>query len=259
VENVQITMAESFGIRGRGAFYDKAGAIRDVVQNHLLQVLSNVAMEPPPSSPDTEILRDEKVKVLKAIPPLEPGQVVRGQFRGYRAEPGVAPDSRVETFAALRLDVNSWRWQGVPFFIRAGKNLAVTRTEVVVKLRRPPSIFGTPLTSNHVRFRLSPEFTIALGATVREGGEKVRGHDLELIATHEHDGGETDPYAALLGDALKGESFRFARQDYVEEAWRIVDPVLRGDSMLFDYEPGTWGPDEARTIVPEGWFDSAGP
>jgi len=256
VENVQITMAESFGVRGRGAFFDKAGAIRDVVQNHLMQVLSNIAMEPPPNSRDTETVRDEKVKVLKAIPSLEPADVVRGQYRGYRAEDGVAPDSRTETFAALRLAVSSWRLQGVPFYIRAGKKLPVTRTEVVVTLRRPPPIVGVPVAPNHVRFRLGPEFVIALGATVREPGETEGGHELELVASHDHEGAETDPYAELLGDAMRGETFRFARVDYVEEAWRIVDPVLAASPPPIEYEPGTWGPREAEALVPGGWFES---
>ena len=255
VENVQITLAENFGIYGRGAFYEKAGAIRDVVQNHILQVLSNVAMEPPPDSTDTETLRDEKVKVLKAIPALKPGSVVRGQFLGYRSEPDVAPDSRTETFAALKLEVNSWRWQGVPFFIRTGKMLPMTRTEVTVILRRPPPIVhGLAPTPNHVRFRLSPEFTIALGASVREDGGSVPAHDLELIASHMHEGGEPNPYAELLSDVLVGETFRFARQDYVEEAWRIVDPVLGAQAAPREYEPGTWGPPEAEALVPGGWF-----
>ncbi len=254
VESVQITMAEPFGVTGRGAFYDQTGAIRDVVQNHLLQVLSNIAMEPPPSSHDTETLRDEKVKVLKAIAPLTHGQVVRGQLRGYLEEPGVAPGSRTETFAALQLAVESWRWDGVPFYIRAGKGLPVARTEVVVRLRRPPPIAGVPLVSNHVRFQLGPEFQIGLGATVREPGEANGGHPLELLASHDHEGAETDPYAELLGDAMRGETFRFARQDYVEEAWRIVDPVLRGGAPPVVYEPGSWGPAEAQALVPGGWY-----
>ena len=254
VEDVQITMAEPFGVKGRGAFYDQTGAIRDVVQNHLLQVLSNIAMEPPPSSHDTETLRDEKVKVLKAIAPLDPGKVVRGQVRGYLEEPGVAPGSRTETFAALELAVQSWRWDGVSFFIRTGKSLPVARTEVLVKLRRPPPITGVPLVANHVRFQLGPEFQIGLGATVREPGERNGGHPLELLASHDHEGIETDPYAELLGDAMRGETFRFARQDYVEEAWRIVDPVLQSGPPPVVYEPGTWGPPEAQTLVPGGWF-----
>jgi glucose-6-phosphate 1-dehydrogenase len=254
VENVQITMAEPFGVKGRGAFYDQTGAIRDVVQNHLLQVLSNIAMEPPPSSHDVETLRDEKVKVLKAIAPLDHGQVVRGQVRGYLDEPGVEPGSRTETYAALRLAVESWRWDGVPFFIRTGKSLPISRTEVVVKLRRPPPITGVPLVSNHVRFQLGPEFQIGLGATVREAGEQNGGHSLELLASHDHEGAETDPYAALLGDAMRGETFRFARQDYVEEAWRIVDPVLQGGAPPELYEPGSWGPAAAQDLVPGGWL-----
>ncbi len=258
VENVQITLAEDFGIRGRGAFYDKAGTVRDVIQNHILQVLSNIAMEPPPDSEDAETLRDEKVKVLKAIRTLTPDSVVRGQFRGYGSEQGVAPDSRTETFAALRLEVNSWRWQGVPFFIRAGKNLPLTRTEVTVVLRRPPPIVqGQVWTPNHVRFRLSPQFTIALGATVRDDTSAC-GKDLELVASHDQEGAESAPYAELLGDAMVGETFRFARKDYVEEAWRIVDPVLHGDVAPLEYEPGTWGPPEAEALVPGGWFLSDG-
>lgn len=253
VENIQITMAEPFGIKGRGAFYDQTGAIRDVVQNHLLQVLSNIAMEPPPSSHDTETLRDEKVKVLKAIAPLSHERVVRGQFRGYLDEPGVAPGSRTETFAALELAVESWRWDGVPFFIRAGKSMPVARTEVIVKLRRPPPIAGVPLVSNHVRFQLGPEFQIGLGATVREPGLD-QGHALELLASHDHVGAETDPYAELLGDAMRGETFRFARQDYVEEAWRIVDPVLQG-GVPIGYDAGSWGPLEAQALVPGGWTE----
>ncbi len=256
VESIQITMAENFGIHGRGAFYDKTGAVRDVIQNHLMQVLSNVAMEPPPVSYDTETLRDEKVKVLKAISPVLPGQLVRGQFRGYRSEAGVSPKSNVETFAALRLNVESWRWQGVPFYIRAGKNLAANQTEVIVKLKRPPPIIrGIDLSSNYVRFRLSPEFTIALGASVREPSNSTRGHDLELVATHSHEGSETDPYAELLGDALHGETFRFARQDYVLEAWRIVEYLLNLDTPCIEYEPGSWGPAEAQALVPGGWLE----
>jgi glucose-6-phosphate 1-dehydrogenase len=258
VDSVQITMAEPFGVDGRGVFYDQTGAIRDVVQNHLLQVLSNIAMEPPPGSQDAETVRDEKVKVLKAIAPIERSRVVRGQFAGYLDEPGVAPESRTETFAALRLSIESWRWDGVPFYIRTGKKLPVMRTEVVVKLRCPPRIVGMPLTANHVRFRLGPEFEIALGASVREPGKTVSGHHLELLASHDHEGAETDPYAELLGDAMRGETFRFARQDYVEEAWRIVDPVLRDESPPRVYDPGTWGPPEAEALVPGGWLDPQG-
>ena len=253
VENVQITMAEPFGISGRGAFYDVTGAIRDVVQNHLLQVLSNIAMEPPPGSTDTETLRDEKVKVLKAIAPLDRKRVVRGQFRGYLDEPGVAARSHTETFVALELSIDSWRWHGVPFYIRAGKQMPTSRTEVIVKLRRPPPIGGMRLHSNYVRFQLGPKFELALGATVRER-DVPSGHRLELATTHEHDGVETDPYAELLGDAMHGETFRFARQDYVEEAWRIVDPILDDGTPIL-YDPGTWGPEEAGDLVPGGWME----
>ncbi len=253
VENVQITMAEPFGISGRGAFYDATGAIRDVVQNHLLQVLSNIAMEPPPSSDDTETLRDEKVKVLKAIAPLERKQVVRGQFRGYHDEAGVAPRSHTETYVALELAVDSWRWHGVPFYIRAGKQMPELRTEVLVKLRRPPPIGGMRLHSNYVRFQLGPKFELALGATVREP-DVASGHRLELKASHEHEGTETDAYAELFGDAMNGETFRFARQDYVEEAWRIVDSVLDDGAPIL-YDPGSWGPEEADDLVPGGWYE----
>ena len=254
VESVQITMAEDFGVEGRGGFYDRAGAIRDVVQNHLLQVVSNVAMEPPPRSGDLETMRDEKVKVLKGIPPIEPRDVVRGQFRGYRQEPGVAPDSTTETFVALHLHVNNWRWQGVPFFLRAGKCLPMNRTEVVVRLRQPPRLIeGIDLPANHVRFRLTPAFVIALGAVVRRPGEKLAGEEVELELNHVA-GKDLAPYDELLGDALAGDSFRFAREDYVEEAWRIVDPALEGGTPIRVYEPGTWGPKEADGMVPGGWF-----
>jgi len=254
VENVQITMAEPFGIEGRGAFYDATGAVRDVVQNHLLQVLSNVAMEPPPGGDGTEALRDEKVKVLKAIAPLDPARLHRGQFQGYLDEPGVAPASRTETYAALELAVDSWRWQGVPFFLRTGKHLPVARTEVLVKLRRPPAVAGVPRDANHVRFLLGPKVQIGVGATVREPGQP-EGHALELIADHDHEGAERDPYAELLSDAMRGEAFRFARQDYVEEAWRIVEPALHVDAPPAQYAPGTWGPATADALVPGGWTE----
>ncbi len=266
VRSVQITMAERFGLEGRGAFYEQAGAIRDVVQNHLLQVLANVAMEPPVGNEDVEALRNEKVKVLKAIPPLVPENVIRGQFRGYRKEPGVSPASAVETFAALRIEIRSWRWQGVPFFIRAGKFLPVNRVEVFVTLRRPPPIFSgalPPITAgipgaNYLRFRLGPDQAIALGAMVKHPGEEFTGERVELLASHQAEADEPDAYEQLLGDALRGEAFRFAREDYVEEAWRIVDPVLKAETPLFLYEPGTWGPHEAETLTaPERWHDSA--
>ena len=258
VESVQITMAEDFGVQGRGGFYDRAGTIRDVVQNHLLQIVSNIAMEPPPRTADLETMRDEKVKVLKGIPPIDARDVVRGQFRGYRQEPGVAANSATETFAALHLHLNNWRWQGVPFFIRAGKCLPMTRTEVVVRLRQPPSLVeGIDLPANYLRFRLSPDFVIALGAVVRTPGEKLGAQEVELELNHVQ-GKDLEPYEELLGDSLAGDSSRFARQDYVEEAWRIVDPAIQANTPIHVYEPGTWGPREADGMVPGGWFVAKG-
>jgi len=257
VESVQVTMAENFGVQGRGAFYDETGAIRDVIQNHLFQVMSNLAMEPPVRT-DSESIRDEKVKVLKAIPPLDEKSVVRGQFRGYRKEQGVAPDSKVETFAAVRLEVDSWRWRGVPFYIRAGKCLPVTCAEVVVRLRRPPSIFpACAAPPNYVRFRVSPDVAIALGATVMDPAEQMVGQQAELLASQRPGAGEMDAYERVLGDAMEGDATLFARQDYVEEAWRIVDPVLKAGTPIHEYEPGTWGPKEADAkVTPSGgWLN----
>ena len=257
VESVQMTMAEEFGVEGRGAFYDRTGAIRDVIQNHLLQILTNLAMEPPIRA-DSESVRDEKVKVLKAIPSLTADDVVRGQFRGYRAEKGVAPDSKVETFAALRLWVNSWRWQGVPFYIRAGKRLPVTSTEVLIRLRKPPSIYpADSLTRNHVRLRVSPDTTIALSMMVLARGQEDTGWPAEMVACQSPQAGEMDAYERVLGDAMAGDPTLFAREDYVEEAWRIVDPILTASTPLYEYEPGTWGPSEVeqRVTPPAGWHN----
>ena len=257
VESVQITMAEEFGIQGRGAFYDETGTVRDVVQNHLFQVLSNLAMEPPVRT-DSESIRDEKVKVLEAIPALVPDNVVRGQFRGYRLEKGVAADSQVETFVALRLQIDSWRWQGVPFYIRAGKCLPVTCTEIVIRLRRPPAIFqGFHLESNYCRFRISPDVTLAIGANVIAPGQETRSQTAEMVGTQLPGADEMDAYERVLGDAMEGDSTLFAREDYVEEAWRIVDPVLMVGTPVYEYEPGTWGPKEVGSKVspPGGWQD----
>jgi len=259
VESVQITMAENFGVEGRGQFYDNTGALRDVVQNHLLQVLTNVAMEPPPGL-DVEMLRDEKAKVLRGIRPLQSADIVRGQFRGYRDEPGVRPNSQTETFVALRVEINSWRWKGVPFFIRAGKNLPVTMTDVMVKLRQPPAIFpGVSLPCNYVRFRVTPNLQIAVGAAVKKAGEGFEGEQIELLISEESDPSELGAYGELLHDAIKGDFARFARQDYVEESWRIVDPVLIGAGPLYSYEPGSWGPAEADRLVAAigGWSNPA--
>jgi len=261
VDSVQITMAESFGVQARGAFYDQVGTIRDVIQNHLFQVLANLAMEPPVRT-DSESMRDEKVKVLKAIPPLEARNLVRGQFRGYREEKGVAAKSQTETFAALRLEVNSWRWQGVPFFIRAGKSLPVTCTEVLVRLRRTPTVFPTSNPAqNYFRFRISPDITGAFGLTVNDLEEKMVGQQVELMASRHPSVEEVDAYERVLTDAMAGDATLFAREDYVEEAWRIVDPVLKAGTPVYQYEPGTWGPAEVdrQVVPPGGWQNPAAP
>ena len=257
IESVQITMAEEFGVQGRGAFYDQTGAIRDVIQNHLFQILCNLAMEPPVRI-DSETIRDEKVKVLKAIRPLEANNLVRGQFRGYRQEKGVAPDSKMETFAALRLEVDSWRWKGVPFYIRAGKNLPVTCTEVIGRFRKPPTVIKeSALSRNHLRFRISPEMTIAIGTTVMAPGEALKGENVEMVASRHSRPEEMEAYERVLGDAMAGEATLFARQDYVEEAWRIVDPVLKDSTPIHEYDKGAWGPSEVdeRVSPPGGWHN----
>ena len=252
IKSVQITMAESFGVQGRGAFYEQVGTIRDVVQNHLFQVLANLAMEPP-ARIDAESMRDEKVKVLKSIPPIEAKRLVRGQFRGYRSEPGVAPSSQVETFAALQLEIDSWRWAGVPIYIRAGKSLAVTCTEVDVTLRRAPKVFPEHKgMRNQVRFRISPDVTLAIGVTVMDPEDKMIGRPVELLASRRPSAEEMDAYERVLGDAMAGDSTLFAREDYVEEAWRIVDPVIKAGTPVFEYEPGSWGPKEADQLSPPG-------
>jgi glucose-6-phosphate 1-dehydrogenase len=248
VESVQITMAESFGVKGRGKFYEEAGAIRDVIQNHLFQVLAGLTMEPPVGS-DCDSVRDEKAKVLRAIPALERRDVIRGQFRGYRDEEGVAPDSTVETFAAIRLAIHNWRWQGVPFYIRAGKKLAETCCEVYAKLRRPPSVFLQPPHPNHIRFRINPDFAIGLGAEILARPEPMLGKPVELLACHIQEPDEMSPYEHLLGEAMKGDATDFAREDTVESAWRIVGHVLDDATPIHDYEPGTWGPEEADAIL----------
>jgi glucose-6-phosphate 1-dehydrogenase len=250
VASVQITMAEKFGVAGRGKFYEEVGAIRDVVQNHLLEVVTLLAMEPPVNA-SGEALRDEKVKVLKAIRPVSPEDVVRGQFIGYRNEKGVAPNSHVETFAALRLRLDSWRWSGVPFYVRAGKCLPVTATEVVVEMRQPPArVFGDlgPEHPNYLRFRLSPETAIALGAHAKRPGPAMQGRDVELFVD-QRDKDEADAYERLIGAALIGDTSLFARQDEVEAAWAVVEPVLKVDSVPYEYTPGTWGPKRADDVV----------
>ena len=260
VENVQITLAESFGVKGRGKFYEETGVIRDVIQNHLLQVISYLAMEAP-SSAHAEGIRDEQAQLLRNVRPLQQDELVRGQFRGYREEVGVAPDSSVPTFAALRLHVDSWRWHGVPFYVRAGKKLKVSCTEVMVELKRPPPVVfpeRIPVGGNYLRFRLSPHVAIAIGARAKRPGERMEGESVELKVMEEilESGGQRlDAYERLLGDAMAGDATLFARQDVVEAAWAVVDPVLGDPGTLHGYEPGSWGPAEADRLVAEvgGW------
>jgi glucose-6-phosphate 1-dehydrogenase len=260
VENVQITLAESFGVKGRGKFYDETGVIRDVIQNHLLQMVSYIAMEAP-SSTYAEAIRDEQAKVLRTVRPMSVENVVRGQFRGYRQEPGVAPDSYMATYAALRMHVDSWRWEGVPFYVRAGKSLAMTCTELMIELKNPPQVVfkeAAPKMGNYLRFRLNPNVQIALGARAKVPGEAMVGHDRELSLVDtgaQGEKGRMEPYERLLGDAMAGDTTLFARQDVVEAAWAIVDPIIHGPSPMYDYDPGTWGPKEADALVAEvgGW------
>ncbi|OBZ95898.1 glucose-6-phosphate dehydrogenase [Pararhizobium polonicum] len=256
VESVQITMAEDFGVQGRGRFYDEVGCIRDVIQNHLLNILLLLAMEPP-SGRSADDLIDEKVQVLKAVRTLTKEDVVRGQFNGYLSEPGVQPNSTVETFAAVRFFVDTWRWQDVPFFIRAGKNLPAHLTEVVVRLKRPPlNVFDAIKTedANYIRFRITPEVAIAIGARRKAAGDAMVGEQIELYAVDD-DRGDMEPYERLIGDAMNGNSQLFTRQDASEIAWRIVAPVLDDKSPPHPYPPGTWGPADAMAQFgpPNGW------
>jgi glucose-6-phosphate 1-dehydrogenase len=258
IDNVQITMAETFGVEGRGSFYEEVGAVRDVVQNHLLQVIALLAMDAPVGR-DPESMRSEKLRLFRAMRPLDPKQFVRGRFRGYRDEPGVAPDSQVETFAALRLRIDTWRWAGVPFYIRAGKRLPITATEVKVDLKLPPlAIFDRtdPSQSNYFRFRLSPEVVISIGARVKRPGDEMRGEPVELVARRSP-ASEDLPYERLLGDAITGDTSLFTRDDSVEAAWCVVDPILHNPPPVAEYEPGSWGPTSAAKIVAsdEGWHD----
>ena len=258
IESVQINMPENLGVATRGAFYDQTGAIRDVIENHLFQVLCNLAMEPPARN-DSETLRDEKVKVLKSIPPVRPDDLVRGQFRGYRQEKGVDPNSQVETFAAMRLKIDSWRWNGVPFYLRTGKNLPSTCTEAYARFRKPPAtVADCALTRNHLRFRFVPEMTIAVGTTVMGETDDKKLETVEMLASRPPRPEEMEAYERLLGDAMAGDQTLFARQDYVEEAWRIVDPVLNAATPAYEYDIGSWGPAEAEKIAPPGgWHNPA--
>lgn len=258
IQSIQINMAENFGVEGRGKFYEEAGAIRDVIQNHLFQVLACLAMDPP-TGQERDAIRDEKARLLKAVKPLAIGDIVRGQFKGYLQEEGVAADSRVETYAAVRLFIDTWRWAGVPFYIRAGKCLPVTATEVIVSFKRPPrETFAEKALSlpNRLRFRLSPEVVIALGMRVKLPGERMDGEDVELIVKHQGTD-EMSPYERLLGDALRGDQTLFAREDAIEAQWRIVEPVLGNATPVYQYEPNTWGPAEAESMIadPDGWVN----
>jgi glucose-6-phosphate 1-dehydrogenase len=262
IESVQITMAEEFGVAGRGKLYEETGAMRDVVQNHLLQVVASLAMEAPGSG-DPNALRDARDRLLEAVKPVDASNVVKGQFRGYTKEPGVAPDSNVETFVAMRVSIASWRWAGVPFFVRAGKCLPVTCTEVVVRLRPPPlAVFDAaslePHRTNHLRFRLGPDVAVALSLRTKEPGATMAGatHELSAVPTAAV---EMLPYERLLGDAIDGDPTLFATEASVEAAWRVVDPALGGTAKVLQYAPGSWGPSEAAALTAEfgGWHDPA--
>jgi glucose-6-phosphate 1-dehydrogenase len=255
VESVHITMAEAFGVEGRGAFYEETGVVRDVVQNHLLQIVGYLAMEPP-SSAWREALRDEQAKVLRTIRPLSPAEIVLGQFAGYRDEKGVSKTSGVPTYAALHLFIDSWRWHGVPFHVTAGKCLNATRTEVLVKLKPAPGVvFAEPALpeANHVRFTLSPQVSIAIGASAKRPGEGMFGEPVELSVVENQTNERLDAYERLIGDAMVGDPTLFARQDAVEAAWAIVEPVLDRSQPLVTYDCGSIGPPEARRLVGGGW------
>ena len=250
VESVQITMAENFGVAGRGHFYEETGAIRDVVQNHMMQVIGLLTMDAPVAR-DQEAIRDGVVRVFKSIRTLEPSDLVRGQYTGYHQEDGVAPESTVETFAAVRFSIDSWRWSGVPFYVRVGKNLPVSATEVLIEFRDPPQMMFSepePDMSNYLRFRLSPDVKIVLGARAKMPGEVMVGENVELMAKHQAND-EMEPYERLLGDALNGDATLFARQDGVEEAWRVVQPILGSLTPVYEYLPNTWGPSQADLIL----------
>lgn len=260
VASVQITMAEDFGVEGRGRFYEEVGAIRDVVQNHLFQVVALLAMDPPISAAADD-LRNEKAKTFRSMRPLDPGEVVKGQFEGYRDEQGVAPDSEVETFVALRLWLDSWRWRGVPWYLRAGKCLAAHVTEVIVEFKAPPqAVFADSEPkvgqTNYMRFRMNPQVGIALAARVKRPGEELVGEQRELYLSDEHPD-EMPPYERLLGDAMAGNTMLFAREDSVERAWEVVEPVLDGCGLVHNYRVGSWGPRQASALIRAdgGWHE----
>jgi glucose-6-phosphate 1-dehydrogenase len=262
VRSIQITMAENFGVQDRGRFYDETGALRDVVQNHMLQVLGNLTMEPP-TDEGHDAERDQKAALLKAVRPLTPECVLRGQYNGYKSVPGVAPGSTVETFIAIKLHIDSWRWEGVPIYIRAGKVMPVTCMEALVEFKRPPlETFHelVPPRSSHLRIRVSPDISIGLGVRVKVPGERMVGEDVELsLKSHAVD--DMPPYERLLGDAMRGNGELFARQDLVEAQWRVVQPILDNVTPVYSYEPGTWGPDECQQLIGSDgpWVDPAAP
>jgi len=258
IKSVEITMAEDFGVGTRGKFYEEAGAIRDVLQNHLLQLGAVLTMDAP-SGANLDAFRDEKGRVLKSVLPLEPANVVRGQYRGYRQEDGVDPNSQVETYAAVKLFIDNWRWAGVPFYIRTGKDLPVTVTEIMVELNRPPqAVFGEiePERSNYYRFRISPVVKISLGARVKVAGEVMRGEETELVVVH-HSPDELTPYDRLLTSAMEGDGTLFVREDSVEAQWRIVDPILGNVTPIHEYDQKSWGPPEADQLIAHdgGWYN----
>lgn len=258
IRSIQITMAEDFGVQDRGKFYDEVGALLDVVQNHMMQVVANLTMDPP-TGEDHDAVRDRKAELMRAIRPLGPNDVVRGQYKGYRSVPGVAPGSLVETFAAIKVQIESWRWAGVPIYIRAGKMMPVTATEALIEFKRPPrETFGeiVPGASAHMRIRMSPDMTIGLGVRVKTPGERMVGRDVEL-EMHRRAADDMPPYERLLGDASKGNSELFSRQDLIESQWRIVDPIMGNVTPLYPYEPGTWGPEEAHQLIANDgpWVD----
>lgn len=250
VRSIQITMAEDFGVEDRGKFYDEAGAIRDVLQNHMLQILASLTMDPH-TGDDHESVRDEKSRLLKAITPLTPGDVVRGQYEGYRSVPGVSSNSTVETFVAVKVNIDNWRWAGVPIYIRVGKEMALRSTEVVVEFKRPPrETFGeiVPVLSSHMRMRITPDITISMGLRVKKPGERMAGQDVELTLVRQA-AEDMPPYQRLLGDALRGSAELFAREDSVEAQWRVVDGILGNVTPLYTYEPKTWGPEESYQLI----------